>query len=69
MVIQWRVTDGEVVRSFGPSDVRLDVEAIAVSPDGTLLAAGLYGCESSVRVWRVRDGALLHNLRGTSACK
>jgi len=52
----WEVSSGQLVRTFtGPTH---PVSSVALSPDGTLLAAGTH--EPSIRLWRLSDGKLLH---------
>lgn len=51
---QWRLASGESVRVFkGPRDA---LHSLAVSSDGTKIAAGSY--DYSVTLWQVSDGAL-----------
>ena len=51
----WEVSSGQLVRTFtGPTH---PVSSVALSPHGTLLAAGTH--EPSIRLWRVSDGSLL----------
>ena len=41
------------------------VRSVVFSPDGQLLASGSW--DNTVRLWRVRDGALLRTLKGHTA--
>jgi WD40 repeat protein len=41
----------------------MSINSVAVSPDSTLIAAG--GRDSTVRLWRVSDGALVATLDQT----
>lgn len=52
----WRASDGEHVRDGGAYDDA--VYAVAFSPDEQFLATGSE--DGSVKIWRVRDGALEH---------
>ena len=57
-------TDLSVIRTLpghiaGPND--FGTFSVRFSPDGTLLASG--GVDSTVKIWRVSDGALLQTLR------
>ena len=55
----WRVADGVRLRRLGPFSVR----ALALSPDGQLVAAAgdeYWSQTPAVRVWRTSDGAELH---------
>ncbi|MBV9789027.1 MAG: WD40 repeat domain-containing protein, partial [Chloroflexi bacterium] len=56
----WRVSDGTLVRSFGQHGD--DIQALAFSPDGTLLASGAGYDDRDVRLWRVSDGALVRSI-------
>jgi WD40 repeat protein len=38
------------------------VETVAISPDGTLLVSG--GCDETIKLWSLSDGALLKTLTG-----
>ena len=54
-----RTSDGVVLRSF----LHCSPMALAFSADGTLLASAGRSCgRASVRVWRVADGKMLHDL-------
>ncbi len=59
-----QVPDGTLLRQFEwDRDSRSSwVDRVAFSPDGTFLAAALP--DSTVRVWQVNDGTLLHTLSG-----
>jgi WD40 repeat protein len=50
------VKDGALLRKLERSGSEVNV---AFSPDGSLLASG---CNISVKLWSVKDGALLRNL-------
>jgi WD40 repeat protein len=52
-----RVLDGQVIHSLTAFGVR----SVAFSADGALLVTG--GIDSTVRVWRARDGTLLSSFR------
>src|SRR5262245_5675974 len=41
------------------------IYGVAYSPDGQLLAAARQGESPNVHVWRLSDGALVHNFDGT----
>ncbi|HMB71290.1 MAG TPA: hypothetical protein VKU85_18410 [bacterium] len=62
----WDSGTGAALRTLsGHTD---DVNAVAFSPDGSLIATGAGGWDSpgeaTVRIWRVSDGALLRTLSG-----
>ncbi len=54
-------SDGTLVRAIDTGQSQ-EVSSIAFSPDGQTLAAGSY--DTTVTLWRVRDGALLRTLTG-----
>jgi WD40 repeat protein len=54
----WRVADGNLVRELTlTTDFTSNIHSVAISPDGTLLAAA----DQYVRLWCVDDGKLLHS--------
>jgi WD40 repeat protein len=62
----WDVTQGQLARTLsGHTD---DVQTVAFSPDGQLLASGAGGWdnpgESTIKLWRVSDGSLLDTFTG-----
>lgn len=52
----WRITDGELVRSFG-NEEKYETFSIAFTPDGKYIASG--GNIVSLRLWSVTDGAVM----------
>src|SRR5436190_2037188 len=73
----WR-RDGVFIKSLAiPYDINgqlTDVLSVAISPDGTLIAAGVeqYNASSqtefgAVQVWRISDGQLVQNFTGYGA--
>lgn len=60
----WRVADGALVRDFKVPADAVDVRAVAVSPDGRLVAAG--HSRGQVNLYRVSDGGLVRSLLGHS---
>jgi len=54
----WRVSDGALLRSLGEQTD--DTEALALSPDGTILALGT---EKVIKLWRVSDGTRIRTLK------
>lgn len=58
----WRVSDGSLVREFKVPADAVDVRSVAVSPDGTLVAAG--HSRNQVNLYRVSDGGLVRSLLG-----
>ncbi|HEX5503331.1 MAG TPA: WD40 repeat domain-containing protein [Thermomicrobiales bacterium] len=72
----WRVSDGVLVRTIaGHSDKAIHeaLSAVAFSPDGRFLATGSGSTPSgtpardtTVRLWRVRDGTLVKTFTGHS---
>jgi len=61
-VVLWRVADGTPVwETFGTA---WQIESIAFSPDGSLVAAagGIRGLDVKIRVMRASNGQLLHSL-------
>lgn len=59
-VKQWTVADGRLVRTYqGHRDT---LYALAVSPDGAVLATGSY--DQQIKLWSTKDGAELRTLRG-----
>ncbi|KAF7356907.1 Chromatin associated protein [Mycena venus] len=54
--------DAEPAPSGGPSNNDAGVTSVAISPDGTLVAAGCV--DAVVRIWSVASGALVEQLRG-----
>lgn len=63
MVKMWRLSDGSLVHTFAGHKDR--VIALALSPDGKLLASG--GWNSVVRVWDIAKRQQLYELKGTGA--
>ena len=72
----WR-HDGTFIReprhSYSPNAQLTDVRSVAVSPDGTLVAAGVeqYNANTqtefgAVQIWRISDGQLVQNFTGYS---
>ncbi len=55
----WRVEDGALLQTV-PLDAR--ALAMALAPDGAVLAVGIG--DGRIQLWALRDGALLHTLRG-----
>ncbi|MEI7773031.1 MAG: WD40 repeat domain-containing protein, partial [Chloroflexales bacterium] len=55
----WRITDGSLVQEIQP---KVGAQTIAVHPDGRSLALGC--ADSTVRLWGVREDALLRALGG-----
>lgn len=63
MVRVWRTSDAEPLLTLGGDQGHVDnVRSVAFSPDGGLVASGGGSKDKTLRVWRVRDGALLHIL-------
>lgn len=62
----WRVTDGGLDKTLEGGEA--PVTWTAFSPDGSLLAGagGSRGSDTSVKVWRVADGALIRILETTN---
>jgi WD40 repeat protein len=58
--IEFLAGNGRVVRTLLHPD---GVSALALSPDGTLLASG--GYDRTIRIWRVADGAAVRVLSGS----
>ncbi len=58
----YRVADGTRVAQFQPPP--LPVKSLAFSPDGTRLAAGRESLSTTVEVWDVSAGRLVHALQG-----
>ena len=58
-VFLWRISSGKILRSFKVSEEECGATSIAFSSDGKVLAAGA----SSVWLWRIADGELLHRLQ------
>ncbi|MFO0891592.1 MAG: serine/threonine-protein kinase [Isosphaeraceae bacterium] len=56
----WDINSGAVVHRLDGHDDT--VYALAISPDGRLLASG--STDRTVRIWRLADGRLLHVLEG-----
>ncbi|HEX3620306.1 MAG TPA: WD40 repeat domain-containing protein, partial [Candidatus Udaeobacter sp.] len=69
----WR-RDGTFIRTLAiPFDINhqlFDVFSVAISPDGTLIAAGVQQtiggnqCTSAVHIWRISDGQLVQTFTG-----
>ncbi|GAB4204032.1 MAG: hypothetical protein OHK0022_28770 [Roseiflexaceae bacterium] len=56
----WRISDGTPARTFAPALQDAAASVLAVSPDGTMIAAGLIsGQTKEVWVWRWSDGTVL----------
>ena len=66
----WRVGDGRQLHKLQETAADGDVEAVALSSDGTLLATGgswnLPRQDGAVRLWQVADGTLVRTFTGTS---
>jgi WD40 repeat protein len=60
----WRVADGAFIQGFKVPADAVDVRSVAVSPDGTLVAAG--HSRGQVNLYRISDGALVRSLPGNS---
>lgn len=70
----WRLKNGEVVRRF--ENYTSPVSCVAFSPDGELLASGVTVSDLSeqdlllrdpyIRVWQVKNGNLIKELKGHS---
>ena len=59
-VKQWKTSDGTLVQSYeGHSDA---VYALALSPDGKMLASGAY--DQKIRLWEVASGKEIVTLKG-----
>lgn len=56
----WRVSDGTLLRTF--SGHRDTIYALALSPDGKVLATGSY--DQQIKLWNSETGAELKTLRG-----
>lgn len=65
----WGTHDGIQLHKLQATAADGDVEAVALSPDGTLLAAGgswnLPRQDGAVRLWQMADGGLLRVFEGT----
>lgn len=61
-LVLWKVSDGTAV--WETSGNKSEIESVAFSPDGTMVAAagGFRGTDVNIRVIRVSDGRLLHSL-------
>ena len=64
----WR-QDGSFIRSLTINAGLFDVLSVAVSPDGTLIAAGVQQTNgghflSAAQIWRISDGQLVQNFTG-----
>ena len=60
----WKVSDGTLLRTLEKKE---EHEAVAFSPDGSLLATGASWRSQTVgavSLWRVSDGKLLRQLEG-----
>jgi hypothetical protein len=57
---QWKVADGALVRTYEGHKEAL--YALALSPDGTMLATGSY--DQKIKLWKVADGAEIKTLSG-----
>jgi len=63
-VRQWTVPDGRLMRTFeGHRDA---VYALALSPDGKVLATGSY--DQKIKLWNVEDGKEIRTLSGHNGC-
>lgn len=63
-VYQWQVDNGRVVHVYGPAVAGYGVGDIALSSDGTQLAAGIATNPGGIiRVWRMHDQSLVHTLQ------
>jgi WD40 repeat protein len=58
----WRVADGAFIQDFKVPANAVDVRSVAVSPDGTLVAAG--HSRGQVNLYRISDGGLVRSLLG-----
>jgi WD40 repeat protein len=57
----WNVRNGQSIRFRGHTDA---VRAVALSPDGQLLASGGGIADPTIKLWTVRDGQCRRNLLG-----
>lgn len=62
-LILWDMSSGKRIKAFG--DNSMSVESIDISPDGTLLAVGLFG-SSVIRLYNLDSGEEVAVLRGHS---
>jgi WD40 repeat protein/SpoVK/Ycf46/Vps4 family AAA+-type ATPase len=57
----WNIRDGQYISFRGHTDA---IRAVAVSPDGQLLAGGASSADPTIKLWSVRDGQCCRNLSG-----
>ncbi len=57
----WNIRDGQYISFKGHTDA---IRAIALSPDGQLLASGGSSADPTIKLWNVRDGQCCRNLSG-----
>jgi WD40 repeat protein len=59
-ILLYRLPDASLLRVLEGHIA--DINCLAFSPDGSLLASGSW--DNSLRLWRVRDGVCLHTIKG-----
>lgn len=59
----WRISDGALLRTIPEAHPR-EINDLAYSPNGQMLASVSEGDSENARLWRVSDGMLLHELVG-----
>jgi WD40 repeat protein len=59
----WRISDGELLRTFIPEDQGEyeSFESVAISPDGSIIAAG--GVRGVIYIWQINDGQLIKSFK------
>lgn len=65
VVLMWRLRDGRPLLRLETGHLA-GVQSLAVSDDGRTLATGGAFFDDTIRLWRLRDAALLHTLSGHS---